>query len=123
MNCACSRAMQEGRPATAETDTHPGGHNLEISYTGVPIKNKNGVVIGALEIVSDQTAIKNAAQIADKQARFQGAEVAKLIVALDKVAQGDLNAQHRSVRPTSTRKLSARTSPRSIAAWRQASLR
>ena len=93
VNCACSRAMQEGRPATAETDTHPGGHNLEISYTGVPIKNKNGVVIGALEIVSDQTAIKNAAQIADKQARFQGAEVAKLIVALDKVAQGDLNAQ------------------------------
>ena len=93
VNCACGRAIQEGRPVTAETDAHPGGHNLEISYTGVPIKDKKGSVIGALEIVTDQTAIKNAAQIAEKQAQFQSAEVAKLIVSLEKVAQGDLNVE------------------------------
>jgi PAS domain S-box-containing protein len=89
-NCACSRAIQEGRPTTAETDAHPSGHHLEISYTGVPIKDKKGSVIGALEIVMDQTAIKTAAQIAEKQAQFQSAEVAKLIVSLDSLAQGDL---------------------------------
>ena len=65
------RAIQDGRTSTAETDAHPGGHDLEISYTGVPIKDKKGTAIGAFEIVTDQTAIKNAAQIADKQAHFQ----------------------------------------------------
>jgi methyl-accepting chemotaxis protein len=91
--CACTRAMREGRPVTSETDAHPGKLDLSISYTGVPIKNRDGRTIGALEVVTDQTAIKNAAKIADKQAQFQNAEVEKLIVALDKVAQGDLNVQ------------------------------
>jgi len=91
--CACARAMRDGRPASSETDAHPGKHNLDISYTGVPIKDREGRIIGALEIVTDQTAIKTAARIAEKQARFQDAEVEKVIVALDKIARGDLNVQ------------------------------
>ena len=90
-NCACARAMQDGRNSTSETDAHPGGKDLDISYTGVPIKSEKGSIVGALEIVTDQTAIKGAARIAQKIACYQEAEVAKLTDNLGKMAQGDLN--------------------------------
>ena len=55
--CACGRAMQEGRHAKSETDAHPGKHSLEISYAAVPIKDKTGKTIGAMEVITDQTAL------------------------------------------------------------------
>ena len=92
-NCACGRAMQEADQRRPKRTLIPAPITCEISYTGVPVKDKKGSVIGALEIVTDQTAVKNAAKVADKQAQFQNAEVAKLIVSLDKVAKGDLNVE------------------------------
>ncbi len=92
-NCACQQAMQRDDRATSETDAHPGGHDLEIAYTGVPIKDRNGAVIGALEIVTDQTDIKHAARVAEKQGEYQKHEVAKLIDSLNKVAVGDLDIE------------------------------
>ncbi|MGO9553907.1 MAG: methyl-accepting chemotaxis protein, partial [Syntrophobacteraceae bacterium] len=76
---------------TAETDAHPLGKDLDISYTGVPVKDTEGAIIGALEVVTDLTAVKRAARLANKQADYQAAEVDKLVVNLEKVALGDLN--------------------------------
>ncbi|MBI4857378.1 MAG: PAS domain-containing protein [Acetobacterium woodii] len=59
-NCACSKAMSSGCAATSETDAHPVGSDLDISYTGVPITDRSGKTIGALEIITDLTAIKQA---------------------------------------------------------------
>ena len=87
-NCACAIAMQEGRKAMAETDAHPGNHNLQISYIAVPVKDKTGSVIGALEIVADQTALKTAETVMRKQAAFQEKEVRKLVDNLEKIAKG-----------------------------------
>ena len=56
-NCACAKAMSSGVPETSETDAHPGGKDLFISYTGVPVKDQEGKTIGALEIVMDRTEI------------------------------------------------------------------
>jgi methyl-accepting chemotaxis protein len=95
-NCACARAMKLNDKATAETDAHPNGLNLEISYTGVPVRDHSGNIIGALEIVTDQTGIKNAAKVADKQAEFQRKEVEKLILNLEKVSVGDLDLSLKS---------------------------
>lgn len=89
-NCACSVAMKQDRKDTKETDAHPNGLDLEISYTGIPIKDRNDNIIGALELVSDQTCIKRTAKIAEKQAEFQMKEVEKLILNLEKVSVGDL---------------------------------
>ena len=47
-NCACSRAMTSGRTETSETDAHPNGLDLAITYSGVPLKDKKGEVIGAV---------------------------------------------------------------------------
>lgn len=91
MKCACGRAMREKRPATSETDAHPQGLNLEISYTGVPVKDKKGNVIGALELISDLTAIKQATRLSKKQADYQASEVIKITESLHKMAEGNLD--------------------------------
>lgn len=89
--CACGQAMRKGVEATSETDAHPAGMNLEIMYTGRPIKDINGNIIGAFEVVVDQTAIKQAGRKMQKIADYQAAEVTKLTDGLSKIAQGDLN--------------------------------
>ncbi|MFP4546197.1 MAG: methyl-accepting chemotaxis protein, partial [Methanomassiliicoccales archaeon] len=90
-NCACDRAMQTGSPAESETDAHPGGKTMEIYYKGVPVKNRKGEIIGALEVVQDLTEVKRNARIMEKQSEFQSAEVEKLVENLGRVAQGDLD--------------------------------
>jgi len=67
--CACGRAMMTGNTETSETDAHPGKHDLEIKYTGTPIRDKKGEVCGALEIVIDQTEVKKA--MADAQIKVE----------------------------------------------------
>ncbi|MFZ0932427.1 MAG: MCP four helix bundle domain-containing protein [Syntrophobacteraceae bacterium] len=89
--CATGQCMLRGHSVTAETDAHLQGKDLDISYSGVPIKDTEGRIIGALEVVTDLTAVKSAARLAKKQADYQAAEVDKLVVNLDKVARGDLN--------------------------------
>jgi methyl-accepting chemotaxis protein len=68
--CACQQAMSSGSIATSETDAHPGGKDLEIAYTGVPVKDRNGQTIGALEIVMDQTETKRAVDDANKKVEY-----------------------------------------------------
>jgi methyl-accepting chemotaxis protein len=92
-SCALHKAMRNGSQATSETDAHPGGNDLEISYTGVPVKDQSGKIIGALEVVTDLTAIKHAAAKAEKVKHYQDGEVDKLTTVLDKVALGDLNSK------------------------------
>ncbi|WP_177187947.1 methyl-accepting chemotaxis protein [Methanolobus profundi] len=58
--CACAKAMSTGKSQSNETDAHPGDKNLFIDYNGVPIRNRSGEIIGALEIVMDKTAEKSA---------------------------------------------------------------
>jgi len=90
-NCACSQAMQQDHAVNCETDAHPGGHDLEILYSGVPIKDLNGTIVGAREFVTDQTEIKTAARRVEKQMSFQDGEVKKLINNLEKFSLGDLD--------------------------------
>ncbi len=88
--CACANAIQSGIGATSETDAHPGTHSLDISYSASPVKSREGKVVGALEIVMDQTAVKQAMRAADKVKTFQDNEVAKLLTGLEALAQGNM---------------------------------
>jgi methyl-accepting chemotaxis protein len=56
--CACDRAMKARAEASSETVAHPGGGELEIVYSATPITNRQGAVVGAFEMVTDQTEIK-----------------------------------------------------------------
>ncbi|MEZ5336476.1 MAG: PAS domain-containing protein [Methanolobus sp.] len=69
-NCACARAMQSGQSESGETDAHPDGSELLIAYDGVPIRNRNGEIIGALEIVVDKTEEKKAIMDAGMKAEY-----------------------------------------------------
>jgi methyl-accepting chemotaxis protein len=88
--CACGRAIASGQINNSETDAHPSGLNLDIAYTGVPIKDKTGAVIGAFEVVTDLTAIRKAQRLADKVSTYQAVEVQKITRCLSQLSNGDL---------------------------------
>jgi methyl-accepting chemotaxis protein len=58
--CAVAKAMRTGQRETSETDAHPQGMDLSISYTAVPVRDADGEIVGALEVVTDQTALRQA---------------------------------------------------------------
>jgi methyl-accepting chemotaxis protein len=90
-NCACHKAMTSGMEGTSETDAHPGDMNLEISYNALPIKDEKGSIIGAIELVTNQTEVKQAMRKAKKIADFQAQETSKLTEGLGRFARGDLD--------------------------------
>jgi methyl-accepting chemotaxis protein len=59
-NCRCAQAMQFNEPRTGETIADPTGLNLPIQYTGTPVHDASGNVVGALEYVIDVTATRRA---------------------------------------------------------------
>ncbi len=90
--CTCYQAMSRGQSATSETVAKPmTGVEIDISYTGVPIRDEFGKTIGALEVVMDQTEIKKAARLAKKVADYQAEETVKLADGLARLARGDVN--------------------------------
>lgn len=95
-NCACNQAILTGREANSETTAKPGVHKLDISYTGIPTKDKEGLIIGAFEVVVDQTTIKNAARLAQKIAIYQESETKKLSENLVRLAKGEINITAKS---------------------------
>ena len=87
--CACARAISDSRGAASEADAHPmQGVDLDISYSAVPLKDAEGKVIGAFEIVTDQTALKAAARTAAKVADYQAVETGNVVDALSTLATG-----------------------------------
>ncbi|MBN2800292.1 MAG: PAS domain-containing protein [Deltaproteobacteria bacterium] len=58
-NCAVERSMREKREIADETRAHlwTGTENIPIRYTGVPLRGPSGEVTGALDVVSDLSAL------------------------------------------------------------------
>jgi methyl-accepting chemotaxis protein len=81
--------MRTGQPDSGEADAHPGSLNLEVAYSGIPIKNENKEVIGVFEFAIDQTGVKSAARIANKIADYQAGASQKLAVALECLSKGN----------------------------------
>ena len=88
--CACANAMRTAAGASSETEAHPGTLTLDIAYSAIPVKDKEGKVTGALEFVTDQTKIKKAMRASEKVKAFQDNEVAKLLTGLESLAQGNM---------------------------------
>jgi len=89
--CAVARAMTDGVSSKSETIARPGNNVVDISYSAVPLKNKAGQIIGAMEIVIDQTQIKKAVSRAEKIIGFQYQESSNLTRALNQLSLGDMN--------------------------------
>ncbi|MEW6500142.1 MAG: PAS domain-containing protein, partial [Thermodesulfobacteriota bacterium] len=88
--CACGQAIRGGGAASSTAEAHPAaGVDLDIAYNATPLRDAQGKVIGAFEVVSDQTAVKQAARVAAKVASYQEIETCKLVECLGKLARGD----------------------------------
>lgn len=81
--CSCAQAMKFDKEIQEETIARPLGTDIPILYTGIPIKDKNGEIIGAEEFFSDITEIK------DLQNYLQRS-VQNLLEVMSKFANGDL---------------------------------
>ena len=57
--CRCNQAMDRNGVFTAETQTIQQGREINIEYTGAPVKDAGGNIIGAVEFVLDITDRKN----------------------------------------------------------------
>ncbi|GBC60899.1 methyl-accepting chemotaxis protein [Desulfonema ishimotonii] len=94
--CATGQCMQMGYAVTGETSACPQGKEVDILYSGVPVRNAQGDIIGGLEIIQDQTDVRRAARRAEKQGDFQAFEVDRLIGNLRKLASGDLEVRFKN---------------------------
>ena len=56
--CALHKAVSTLRPATAETIAHPQGKRYNISYTAIPLLDKQGKLAAVLQLITDLTEIK-----------------------------------------------------------------
>jgi len=81
--CALYKAMKSDSIVTEETIAHPNGTEIPILYTGAPVKNKVGKIIGALESVTDIKEIKDGQNYLNRSTR-------NILHAMDKFADGDL---------------------------------
>jgi methyl-accepting chemotaxis protein len=88
--CACARAMRDDRVASGETTARPNGQVLEIAYSGVPVRD-GGRVIGAFEVISDQTAVTRAMRQSARVSEYQARETARVVASLEKLSRGDLS--------------------------------
>ncbi len=89
--CATACAMSQGQLVSAETQAHPGGHDLDIAYSGTPIRDHEGNIVGAFEFIVDQTAVKQNARVAHKVSEYQRTETQKLVTGLARLAEGDVD--------------------------------
>ena len=98
--CRCTQAMETGRNCQGETVVDPQGINLPILYSGSPVKDAAGNVIGALEYVIDiavvqqSEVVQKAKRVADKITCYQDGEVEKISTVMQQVAAGDLTRRY-----------------------------
>jgi methyl-accepting chemotaxis protein len=64
--CRIAQAMQRDAVLTGETIVDPNGLNLPIRYTGAPIKDAQGAIVGGLEFVVDISETKAAMEEAQQ---------------------------------------------------------
>ncbi len=89
--CAVAQAMKTSTIVTEETTANPNGNSLSIMYTGAPVKDKTGNIIGALEYVADVSDMK-------EREDYLARSTETILSAMELFAQGDLTANVTSER-------------------------
>jgi len=81
--CRLHQAMNDRQEHGSEQVARPNGKELDIMYTGTPIIDKNGELLGAMEFVADISNVKEAEKYLDRSTDT-------IMKAMEKVAEGDL---------------------------------
>ncbi len=85
---ALRQAMETLRPSSAETVAHPLGKNLDITYTAIPLLDKEGRLAAVLQFITDLTSIKETQRTIQRAAE-QAASISSRVAA----ASEELSAQ------------------------------
>jgi methyl-accepting chemotaxis protein len=85
---ALTKAMTTRHPASGETRAHPGGNDLDVSYTAIPFLNKEGSLTSILQLITDLSFIKKQQRVILKAAS-QASEISNRMAA----ASEELSAQ------------------------------
>ncbi|MCK5519823.1 MAG: hypothetical protein KAI81_01810, partial [Candidatus Marinimicrobia bacterium] len=91
--CVCDLAIKNNTMTSASSSASPANKTMLLDHNGIPLHDQEGNIVGALEIITDQSEARNAMNIISKQANFQKVEVEKLIKNLQKLASGDLTLE------------------------------
>ncbi|THB71858.1 MAG: methyl-accepting chemotaxis protein [Desulfovibrio sp.] len=59
-DCGVARAMESSSHVTEEAVARPQGQDMHVEYTALPNRDRSGQIVGGVEFIVDQTAIKNA---------------------------------------------------------------
>ena len=84
--CRLHQAMNDRKVHEAEQVARPNGKEIDILYTGTPIIDKNGELLGAMEFVADISNVKEAEKYLDRS-------TTTIMAAMERFAQGDLTVQ------------------------------
>ncbi|MCB0746250.1 MAG: PAS domain-containing protein, partial [Ignavibacteriae bacterium] len=85
-NCGCLKAMELGKPVTSETISSSNEQKRPIMYTGAPIRNDKGEIIGALESTAETTEMK-------EKEKYLARSTQKLLLGMNRFASGDLTVK------------------------------
>ncbi|MDR3175655.1 MAG: methyl-accepting chemotaxis protein [Desulfovibrio sp.] len=85
---ALRKAIETRLPASGETQAHPQGKVMDISYTAIPMLDRDGAVSSILQLVTDLTSIKETQRTIQHVAN-QAATIANRVAA----ASEELSAQ------------------------------
>lgn len=84
--CRLRQAMKDGKIHSAEQQARPGGKVMDIIYTGTPVTDKKGNLLGAMEYVGDITSVKEGE-------RYLKRNTKKIMEAMESFANGDLTVE------------------------------
>ena len=82
-NCALHKAMKNDEVIVRETISRPQNEELPIIYSGSPIKNRNGEIIGGLETITEIKEIKDLQNYLTRSTN-------KLMLSMQEFEKGDL---------------------------------
>ena len=57
-NDGLNRALASKEAATGETRAHPGGHDMFIRYTAIPMLDERGEIVSVMQLITDLTELK-----------------------------------------------------------------
>jgi len=84
--CRLRQAMEQRGIRTGETIARPTGKEMHIMYTGAPVSNRAGELIGALEFVADVSESK-------EMQNYLARTTNTLLEEMNRFAEGDLTVQ------------------------------
>ena len=82
-NCALYKAMKNDKVFSQETTAKTNGNELPIIYTGAPVKNREGIIIGAVETITDVSGIKEMQNYLTRSTK-------KMMLAMEQFEKGNL---------------------------------